>query len=151
MWALFSAGALALDRIWKRKARKKELPDLLIPGSSVEFRPIENDGFAGGTFRDHPKAARYLPGIALVLAAPALLRGFKKQRSAAKCGISLLLAGAASNVFDRLFRGTVTDMLCFTKAPAKLKKLVFNVADFMILLGGLLTLLFSCKSKRNVP
>ena len=150
MWILFSAGALTLDRLWKRKARKKELPDLLVPGSSVEFRPTENDGLAGGTFRNHPKAARYLPGIALLLTAPALLRGFKERHPAAKCGISLLLAGAASNVFDRLFRGTVTDMLCFTKAPGRLKKLVFNVADFMILFGGLLTLLFSCKSKRKV-
>ena len=150
MWILFSAGALTLDRLWKQKARKKELPDLLVPGSSVEFRPTENDGLAGGTFRNHPKAARYLPGIALLLTAPALLRGFKERHPAAKCGISLLLAGAASNVFDRLFRGTVTDMLCFTKAPGRLKKLVFNVADFMILFGGLLTLLFSCKSKRNV-
>lgn len=149
MWALFTAGALTLDRLWKRKARNKEPPDLLVPGSSVEFRPIENDGLAGGTFRNHPKAVRYLPGIALVLTAPALLRDFKAQRRAAKCGISLLLAGAASNVFDRLLRGTVTDMLCFTKAPGRLKKLVFNVADFMILFGGLLTLLFSCKSKRK--
>ena len=150
MWALFSAAALALDRTLKHKARNRELPDLLIQGSSVELHAIENDGLAGSMFRHHPKAVRYLPGIALVLTAPALLRNFKAQRSAAKCGISLLLAGAASNVFDRLSRGTGTDMLCFTKAPGKLKKLVFNVADFMILFGGLLTLFFSCKSKRKV-
>jgi len=151
MWALFSAAALALDRTLKHKARNQTLPDLLIPGGSVEFRPIENDGFAGSTFRDHPKGARYLPGIALGLIAPVLLRHFRQQSPAAKCGIALLLAGAASNVFDRLCRGSVTDMLCFAKAPGRLKKLVFNVADFMILFGGLLTLLFSCTSKRNAP
>ena len=61
MWILFSAGALTLDRLWKQKARKKELPNLLVPGSSVEFRPTENDGLAGGTFRNHPKAARDTP------------------------------------------------------------------------------------------
>lgn len=151
MWALFSAAALALDRTLKYKARKQDLPDLLVQGGSVELHTVENTGLAGGTFRNHPKLCRYLPGIAFALTAPALLRHFKSQHPAAKCGISLLLAGAASNIGDRLFRGSVTDMLCFPKAPGRLKKLVYNVADFMILFGGLLTLLFSCRSKGKDP
>ena len=143
---IFPAAALILDRVLKSKARTGQLPKSPCP--SVEFRHIENDGLAGSTLRAHPALVKWLPCLALAVNIPALLHCFKKQRNSAKCGIALLLAGSGSNVYDRLKTGTVTDMLRFPTAPGKLKTLVFNMADFMIFLGALLTL-FAYRSKKE--
>ena len=145
---IFPIASLVLDRVLKHKARSGQLP--VSPCSRLEFRHIENDGLAGSTLRSHPKLVKALPCTALAVNIPTLLHGFRKQPKSARSGILLLLAGSASNVYDRLKNGTVTDMLRFPKALGRLKTLVFNVADFMILLGALLTLLtFSCPSKKK--
>ena len=137
---ILPAAALALDRLLKQKARTGQLSES--PCSHLEFRHIENDGLAGSTLRSHPALVKWLPCAALGMDLPVLLHGFRRQRKPAKCGIALLFAGSGSNVYDRLKNGTVTDMLRFPNAPGKLKNLVFNLADFMILFGALLTLLF---------
>ncbi len=148
MRILFPAAALTLDRILKRKARTHQLPPS--PCSHLSFHHVENDGLAGSTLRTHPALVKWLPCAALGVNIPILLRGFRKQRRPAQCGIILLLAGSGSNIYDRLRRGTVTDMLRFPTAPGRLKTLVFNLADFMIFFGALLTLLTpSCKFKEN--
>ena len=150
MWYLLSSASLVADRILKKKAREDRLPDLLTPGGSIEFHPIENEGLAGSSLRRHPTLVKWLSCAALGVNIPALLRGFRNQNRPAKCGIALLLTGSGSNIYDRLKNGSVTDMLRFPKAPGKLKTLVFNLADFMILLGALLTILFSpCQAKRK--
>ena len=146
---IFPAVALALDRILKSKSRSEQLPESPCP--HVEFYHIENDGLAGSTLRSHPTLVKWLPCAALAVNIPALLCGFRRQRKPAKCGIALLLAGSASNVWDRLKNGAVTDVLRFPRAPGKLKELVFNVADFMILLGVLLTLFTFHPSKKDTP
>ena len=144
---IFPAAALTLDRVLKHKARARQLPKT--PCSHLAFHHVENDSLAGSTLRTHPTLVKWLPCAALAANVPALLHGFRKQRKITKCGITLLLAGSASNVYDRLKNGTVTDMLRFPKAPGRLKTLVFNVADFMILLGALLTLLFHRTKSKN--
>ena len=50
---------------------------------------------------------------------------------------------------DRLKRGTVTDMLRFPQAPGKLKGFVFNLADLMLLLGAVLTLIGTMRRKKK--
>ena len=137
---IFPAAALTLDRVFKRQACTGQLPPSPCP--HLDFHHVENDGLAGSILRTYPKLVRYLPCAALAVNIPLLLHGFRKQSRPAKCGVALLLTGSASNVYDRLKNGTVTDMLRFPKAPGRLKTLVFNIADFMILLGALLTLFF---------
>lgn len=138
MWYLLSAAALLGDRVTKKKARENSLPSQALNGT-IRFCHIENAGFAGGKGVNHPGAAKCIHALAYGISLPALLLLCRKG-FAAKCGISLLAAGGGSNLYDRLRRGTVTDMLQFPKAPGKLKRLVFNAADFMIFLGALLTL-----------
>lgn len=144
---IFPAAALVLDRVLKHKARSEHLPE--VPCPHLEFRHIENDGLAGSILRNRPALVKWLPCAALGVNVPTLLHGFRKQSRPAKCGIALLLAGSASNVCDRLKNGTVTDMLRFPTAPGKLKTLVFNLADFMIFFGALLTLLRTVQSTSN--
>lgn len=56
-------------------------------------------------------------------------------------GLSLLLGGAFSNTYDRLKRQYVTDYVSFNVKWKPLRRLVFNVSDFCIILGAMLSAL----------
>jgi signal peptidase II len=63
-----------------------------------------------------------------------------------KLGMAMLLGGAASNVDDRMRRGTVVDYFSFH--CKKLKNVVFNLSDIFIFLGSALAFISSlCSSK----
>lgn len=59
-------------------------------------------------------------------------------RNRAPVGAGLALGGGAANLAERLHNGKVYDYVQFPKAPGKLKRYVFNLADFAIFVGGLL-------------
>ncbi len=54
-----------------------------------------------------------------------------------KWGLTLLLGGAYSNTYDRLVRKYVVDYVSFN-VPFALKKVIFNISDFCIMIGALL-------------
>ena len=58
-----------------------------------------------------------------------------------KLGLSLLLGGAFSNTYDRLSRDYVVDYFSFCSPFPKLNRIVFNISDFCIIIGTLLTVL----------
>ena len=58
-----------------------------------------------------------------------------------KVGLSLLLGGAFSNTYDRLRRRYVVDYLSFGVKWPRLRKIIFNLADFCIIIGALLAAL----------
>ncbi len=58
-----------------------------------------------------------------------------------KFGLGLLLGGAFSNTYDRIKKGYVTDYLIFSKAPGFIKNIVFNISDFAIITGALISAL----------
>ena len=55
-----------------------------------------------------------------------------------KAGLSLLVGGAFSNTYDRLKRKYVVDYISFGVKWKGLRKVVFNVSDFCIIIGALL-------------
>lgn len=54
-----------------------------------------------------------------------------------KWGLTLLLGGAYSNTYDRLVRKYVVDYVSFN-VPCPLRKVIFNIGDFCIMIGALL-------------
>jgi len=46
-----------------------------------------------------------------------------------------VLGGGLSNLWERVMHGGVYDYLQFPKAPEKLRRYVFNLADLAILFG----------------
>ena len=58
-----------------------------------------------------------------------------------KTGLALLLGGALSNTYDRLKRKYVVDYFSFGVKWKRLRNIVFNISDFCILAGTLLTVL----------
>ncbi len=65
----------------------------------------------------------------------------KKGLTLLKFGLGMLLGGAFSNTYDRVKKGYVVDYLIFTKAPSAIKNIVFNIADFAIIIGALISAL----------
>ena len=58
-----------------------------------------------------------------------------------KLGLSLLLGGAFSNTYDRLTREYVVDYFSFCSPWKRLNQIVFNLSDFCIIIGSLITAL----------
>lgn len=60
-----------------------------------------------------------------------------------RVGLSLILGGAFSNTYDRLKRKYVVDYVSFGVKWKKFRNVVFNISDFCIIIGALLTALGS--------
>ncbi len=57
-----------------------------------------------------------------------------------KWGLTLLLGGAYSNTYDRLSRKYVVDYVSFN-VPFGLRKVIFNIGDFCIMIGALMSVI----------
>lgn len=58
-----------------------------------------------------------------------------------RLGLSLLLGGAFSNTYDRWKRRYVVDYLTFNVRWKPLRRVVFNLSDFCIMIGALLVVI----------
>lgn len=96
-------------------------------GGRLRLRAMWNGGAAFGL----PIRKAALPAASL-----AALGMLWTQRRRSPVGVGLSLGGGLSNLLERLRRGSVYDYIQFPKAPGRLKRYVFNLADFAILLGG---------------
>lgn len=114
----------------------------MLPGG-VEIRRLENGGAAGGVLSGRKDLLCVISGSVLAVCAGLLLGESRKKRTTARgVGLSLLLGGGFCNLMDRLRKGTVTDYVRFTKCPVRaVRRLVFNISDFCIAIGGLLLVL----------
>lgn len=70
-----------------------------------------------------------------------LLTLCQKGNHILKLGLSFLLGGAFSNTYDRLTRNYVVDYVSFCTPFPRFNRIVFNVSDFCIMIGALLTVI----------
>ncbi len=77
--------------------------------------------------------------IALTLAVTVLfLMTFTiKGNGILKTGLSLLMGGAYSNTYDRLRRKYVVDYVSFPVKQKALRRIIFNISDFCIMIGAM--------------
>ena len=71
------------------------------------------------------------------------LRGNSTLRS----GLALLRGGAYSNTYDRLTRNYVVDYVSFPVKNKRVRRVVFNISDFCIMIGALLMVLGDMRRK----
>lgn len=65
----------------------------------------------------------------------------QKGNNLLRLGLSFLLGGSFSNTYDRLKRKYVVDYVSFPVKWEPLRRVVFNISDFCIMIGALLTVL----------
>ncbi len=133
-----AAALLGADRVLKYLSRTGKLR---LESKYLRLTHLENRGFFLGLGQKHEKLLRWLPMGVWLLAAVCLLPELGKRVFSAQLGILLVLLGGLSNQFDRLRRGSVTDYLQFPHRWVKKRALVWNLADFMLIGGVVLTVL----------
>lgn len=70
-----------------------------------------------------------------------------RGNSTLKAGLALLLGGAYSNTYDRLTRKYVVDYVSFPVKNRRIRRIVFNISDFCIMIGALLLVLGETRRK----
>ena len=133
-----AAALLGADRVLKYLSRTGKLR---LESKYLRLTHLENRGFFLGLGQKHEKLLRWLPMGVWLLAAVCLLPELGKRVFSAQLGILLVLLGGLSNQFDRLRRGSVTDYLQFPHRRVQKRALVWNLADFMLIGGVVLTVL----------
>ncbi len=61
------------------------------------------------------------------------------KKPIAKAGCALLFGGGCSNLLDRYAKGHVVDYFRINRGPKWLKRIIFNLSDFSIFIGAILT------------
>ena len=112
----------------RRYLNRADRRDTEYAKGSIKLRTLWNEGAAFG-LPIKPSAV-----IAASISLMALLWARRKEHPVST---GLVLGGGLSNLLERLLHGRVYDYLQFPKAPGKLKRYVYNLADFFILLGGI--------------
>ena len=105
----------------------------------IVLHKSHNAGLPFGLLKKYREAVRMIP-VAATSAVGGILFWLlqKKGHTAEKLGYSLTLAGALSNLYDRLTRGYVVHYFSINRG--KLKKVIFNLGDLFIFAGGLVLL-----------
>ena len=104
----------------------------------VRILPWNNEGAAFGL--PIPQKVVRLLSAALLIFLPFAFPG-------AGAAAGLVLGGGLSNLFERVIRGSVLDYWQFPKAPKRMRRYVFNLAD-LALFAGVLGLVVHVLRKR---
>lgn len=110
--------------------------------SHVVLRKVYNRGFILDTLDQYPKLVQRSSLIlGIVLLVYDLRLFLAKGRRLEKLGLTLLSAGAFSNIYDRVIRGKVIDYIGFKSRWKSLSRITANLADFYVLIGSVLAVL----------
>ena len=154
-WLLgLSALVIALDRvtkIWVSRHIEQGSAITVIP-RVFRISHVLNSGAAFSMFTDspHPERTRWMLTAFSLLAAVvvlAVLLRVGRRITLTSLSMALVLGGAIGNVWDRLRTGTVVDFLEVHIIHYHWPD--FNVADSAIVIGGILLLLDSLRSKSD--
>ncbi|MBQ8041641.1 MAG: signal peptidase II [Lachnospiraceae bacterium] len=110
-------------------------------GGKILLRKYHNKGFALNAGEKRQKTVAAISLLLCVLMTLGTLLFGNRWNSLAKVGFAILLGGAYSNTYDRLFRTYVVDYISFGVKWERLRRIVFNVADFCIVIGAVLVVI----------
>ena len=104
----------------------------------LAIRYIQNKGAIYSSFEDKSTIVCGISCLLIIVMwiiyIPMVL---KKGNQGNKFGLTFMIAGGMSNVYDRVKRKYVVDYIHWNK----LKKIIFNLADVFILIGGLIVVI----------
>ena len=143
----------ALDRFtkWIIETRVSFLDSYRVIPGFFDIVHSQNRGVAFGIFNDSASEWRttllVVASLAAVVLVSAMLWNARRMERFSLWGLSLILGGAAGNVFDRMVWGRVTDFLLFYLGNYQWP--AFNMADSAIVIGSGLLLLDLLRPKRQ--
>jgi signal peptidase II len=143
----FALAVVAADRLTKDLVQQRfgAFDSTSVISGWLRFMHTENTGAAFGMLSDGSPAIRavVLLGVSLAVMifviTTLLSRANANQGWLNKVGLALVLGGAAGNLYDRVFRGSVTDFIEVYHGSWSFP--AFNLADSAITIGAILLLL----------
>lgn len=148
LWILVAAGVCLTDLCVKQyiNSHKRENCHEPIAGGHIIITRFHNPGAMLGWLTDKPRLLLGMTIFGIGVVTAGLFGALRQNRSILiKLGLSLLLGGAASNAYDRIVRQQVTDYFRISIGNARLERIIFNLGDMAIFMGGLLALLGEMK------
>lgn len=110
----------------------------------VKIRKVYNKGMCLNMFEDNPELVKISSAFAAVLLTIyQLITLLRRGKYLKKSGLSLMVAGAWSNTFDRWVRGHVIDYVGFQTKWKKVTEITYNLGDLLIGAGSCLIMLSS--------
>lgn len=138
------AGIFILDFFIKRYVDKKYTAKEKHPklGGLVYIEKYYNDGAALNLLEDRPGLLKILQTIFIVAACVWLYFSVRRNDgNIGKIGTAFLVGGGLSNLFDRYTKGHVVDYVGFGFGPKWFRRIIFNVSDFFVFIGGVLVMI----------
>lgn len=130
---------IGCDRVTKHVAATMlaGMPGQSYLANTVWVGYVENPGgflSLGAGLPPIARTAFFTVATGIALFAVAVLAVRRRSNALARLGLTLFLAGGASNWIDRIVRGSVVDFLNVGIGPVRTG--IFNVADVAIILGA---------------
>ena len=151
-------GVFALDRFtkWLVESRVSAFDNFPVIPNLFSIVHTQNRGAAFGFLNESTSPWRGviligLAGAVMVMVASMLwqsLRAKDQQTLWLQAGLTLVLGGAAGNLFDRVTAGSVTDFLLFYWGDAQFP--AFNIADSAITCGAACLFIDMLRTRRPV-
>lgn len=143
VWFGLAAAICGEDLFFKNYVEEsvREDSEKKLLGEKVILTKVYNRGAMLGWLSDAPEMLRGITmlGVGSLTGALAAYSG-KNGYFCQKLGLSLMLGGAASNAWERMKQGKVTDYIRFDAGPEKFRRIIFNKGDFAVFAGGVLLL-----------
>lgn len=151
---LVIATTIGCDRVTKHVAEETlvGMPSQSYLADTIRLELTQNPGAFLGLGADWPTGLRtafFTGGNALLLMGLVIAAVRLRWSGPSLLGLAFFVAGGASNLADRLARGTVTDFI--NVGVGSLRTGIFNVADVAILLGAALVAFGSFRSRDHHP
>ena len=122
---------------------RREAPEKMLEGIS-SLQKLHNRGAALELHGENSKTAHRCYNSCYSRNDGVLRLSYKETKTAVlKTGVGMILGGAWSNVWDRITRKYVVDYFSFHTKCRKLERVVFNLADMFIFLGGFLVIFWN--------
>lgn len=151
VFAALAAGIFALDLLIKNyiEAHLQMGEEKSVCQGRLLVRRYHNKGAFLDVGEKRQKAVALLSLFLTLFMTVVFLATFSFHgNSTLRAGLALLLGGAYSNTYDRLTRNYVVDYVSFPVKNKRIRRIVFNISDFCIIIGALLLVLGESKIRQ---
>lgn len=127
------------DYVDKKYARKVKHPKL---GGLAYIEKYYNDGAMLNMLEEWPGLLKILQTVFMLVVCIGFYFSLRRNGSQlGKIGTAFLVGGGLSNLFDRYTKGHVVDYVGFNVGPKWFRRIIFNVSDFFVFIGGVLAVI----------
>lgn len=136
---LSGAAAFLTDQFFKSQIEKDKIETgRQYFGDLITIKKSVNKGLIMNNLEEKPRwVLSWVSAMFGMTAYIYLLTLGKKNRKIKRLGLALMVGAAASNLYDRIKKGGVTDYFVIKGIP----KIIFNLSDIVIIFGAVISVI----------